>query len=135
MHYLHINVALPKKLAEAFKTRCNDGGVSVAGEIARLLRMDLAIPPVAKKKTKPTEQRFNTRLDRRKAMKNIIYQLGEIKDAEMVYLGNMPEQLQETNGEGIDDAVAVLESVIDELSGIDIYPEPPPSRKSTKPII
>jgi hypothetical protein len=128
-HYVQINVALPRELAETFKSRCVADSVSVAGEIARLLRENLSVPPTPKKRPAPTERRFDTRLNRRKAIKNVIYLLEEIKIAEETYRDSIPEPLQETNSVGIDDALAALDDVIDELSGIDIYPEPPVRRK------
>jgi hypothetical protein len=130
-HYQQVNVSLPKELAEAFKARCATAGVSVAGDIARLMRGELAMPSVSKKKAKPAELKFDTRLDRRKAIKIIINQLDEIKTAEATYQENIPEQLKDTNGEGIDDAISSLDIAIDELSGIEIYPEPPIRQKRT----
>jgi hypothetical protein len=131
-HYQQVNVSLPKELAEAFKTRCATTGMSVAGEIARLLREDLAMPPVLKKKAKPIEQKFDTRLDRRKAIKISLDQLDEIKTAETTYQESIPDSLKDTNGEGIDDAISALDIAIDELSGIEIYPEPPIRRKKRR---
>ena len=130
-HYSRIDVALPKELVAEFKARCKDYDVSIAGEIARLLRDDLAKPSVPMKKAKPINLRFDTRLHRRKAIKNILDQLDGIKAAESAYKENIPEQLQDTNGDGIDDAVGVLECVIEELRDIEIYPPPPIRRKNT----
>ncbi|MDR1462525.1 MAG: hypothetical protein LBI68_05230 [Azoarcus sp.] len=127
-----MNVALPKDLAAAFKARCAACGVSAAGEIARMVRESLGMPQVAKIKAAPAAPRFDTRLGRRKAVKDVIWRLGEIRDAEQSYMDGMPEQLLETNGAGIDDAVAALDAAIGELACIEIYPEPPSRRKTSR---
>jgi hypothetical protein len=131
-HYQQVNSALPKELAAAFKTRCEAGGVSVAGEIARMMRECLGMPQRTAKKAAPAAPKFDTRLGRRKAIKNVIWQLGEIKDAEEAYMYSIPEQLQDSNGAGIEDAMAAIDAAIEELSGIEIYPEPPARKKARR---
>ena len=128
-HYQQINISVPKELASTFKLHCTTNSLTVAGEIARLMREALDLPSTVKKKEKPVAQRFDTRRYRRIAMKNIIVQLEEIKAAEEAYGGNIPEQLQDTNAAGIDDAISTIDTVIEELTGIEIYPEPPVRRK------
>jgi hypothetical protein len=130
-HYCQVNVAVPKELAAQFKASCEAKGVSVAGEIARLMREDLGVAAARKKERSPAP-RFDTRLDRRKAIKNIVWQLEEVKAAEEAYRGSIPEQLQESNGEGIDEAICSLENIVSELVAIEIYPEPPVRRKIIK---
>jgi hypothetical protein len=42
-----------------------------------------------------------------------------------------PESLRESNDNGLDEAVATLENIIDKLSNIEIYPESHVRSKST----
>jgi hypothetical protein len=124
-HYQQLNISLKKDLATEFKNSCSKREISIAGEIARLIKDDLAITTSISKKVKTLSPKYNTRLQRRKGIQNIVKQLEEIIVAEIMYQESIPEQLQECNGVGIDDAVAVLENVIDDLNNIDIYPESP----------
>jgi hypothetical protein len=128
-HCTQVNVALPKELAAAFKARCGAAGISVAGEVARLMAESLGMPPPAKKKAVPAAPKFDTRLARRKAVKSALWLLGEVRAAEEAYMDRIPEQLQESNGAGIDDAISALGEAMDGLCGIEIYPEPPARRK------
>jgi hypothetical protein len=131
-HYAKIQVAVPKELAADFKQYCATKGISVAGEATDLIRKDLRIPIVGVKRSKSSEPKFDTRSNRRKVIQLIIHLVEETRDAELAYQESIPDSLQDTNGEGIDDAVESLENVIQELSSIEIFPEPPVKKTHKK---
>jgi hypothetical protein len=88
------------------------------------------MPIVGVKRVKSSEPKFDTRLNRRKIIQLIIHLVEETRDAELAY--SIPGSLQDTNGDGIDDAVESLDNVIQELGSIEIYPDPPIPKKHKK---
>jgi hypothetical protein len=85
-----VKVLVDAEIANAFKAACIDAGVSMAGELAEFMS---GYSKVAKKPRLPTGD-ISTRRKRRKKIGAIISQIERIKEAEMRYHDNFPENLR-----------------------------------------
>jgi hypothetical protein len=128
-HYTRIEISISKDLAESFKLKCAKKHVSVTGAISDLICENLGKPAEKVKKLRSYQPKFDTRRGRRQVIRTIIGLVEEVKAAELEYQEGIPSQLLDTNGEGIDDAVDTLENIVQELDGIEIYPDLPVRRK------
>ncbi len=103
-HYTQVKVSVAPEIATAFKEKCLQNGVSMASVLSRFMSAQ-TYPPL-----KPL---YDTRQKRRKALRGILDQLHAIKDAEQVYLDNIPPNLQSSKlFEAAELTVATLEEAI-----------------------
>ena len=111
-HYTQVKVSIPSELAAAFKASCSSKGVSMASELSRFMSAATS----SRRASKHSNNLYNTRPQRRKALYSIVCQLDAIMDAEQCYLDNIPENLQssrfyvaaEHSISTIDEAVNIL---------------------------
>ena len=111
-HYVQIKVSVNPEIASAFKATCKAAGVSMASTISAFME---SYPSIPVKRVSPTII-LTTRQHRRKALKQLIGTLEEIRDAEETYRDNIPDNL--TNSivyETAHESVTVMNDAIDIL--------------------
>jgi len=111
-HYVQLKVSVSPKIAAAFKEKCNENGVSMAGVLSQYMA---TYSGTAAQKHLPLIK-IATRPDRRESVKTLIGKLEQIRDAEETYRDNIPANLQSSpNFEAADDSVAALADALDLL--------------------
>lgn len=111
-----VNIAVSPDIAAAFKAKCKDDGVSIAGEISRFMIRHCGETTPANKKA---EFRVTTRTQRRKTLSLLIKHIEAVLDAETNYMDNIPESLQNScRYEAAEQAIAALEEALDTLSTV-----------------
>jgi hypothetical protein len=122
VNYKQVKVSLRRELAAAFKTLCEDEGVSVAGEIAsfmseRLRRTaEIGEEVCCGRSVLPGNgaDDLSSKKKRRAAVKKILSQLEMIMEAQNVALENMPENLQGSEAyENAEESLAMIEEAVD----------------------
>ena len=112
-NYKQVNVAVRPELADAFRVACEQVGTPMR-EVLINYMTDYAAMPVPPKKKR--EKGYVDRGSRRKAVANIVKQLGLIRNAEERYMLKIPENLTSSDKyvsaeqtiEFLDEAVGVL---------------------------
>jgi hypothetical protein len=87
--YTQVKVSIDPDLAKAFKTACAASGESMASVLSR----HMAVYSKTNGNKKPLSD-YSTRQRRCRAVGKIIVSLEAIKEAEEAYVGNIPENLQ-----------------------------------------
>jgi hypothetical protein len=116
-HYAQIKFYVSKEIAEKFKTECAAAGVSMAC----VLKKSIAEYSQAHYKTKPLIKDYvSTKKKRRKAIDEITYVLGQVRDAQETARDNIPDSFQDSDTyESAENSIEVMDEVIDRLG--DIY--------------
>ena len=89
-HYAQLKVSVDRATAAAFKEKCGENGLSMAGVLSQFMAAysgttaKNSLPPI---KTK-------TRHERRESVRLLSTQLEQVRDAEQAYMANIPENLQ-----------------------------------------
>ena len=91
-HYTQVKVSVVPDIAAAFKAACADSGASMASVLSKFM-VDYS-QTTLKSQVMAVNKPFDTRLKRRKAIKNIITQLEQLISDEENYRDNIPENLQ-----------------------------------------
>lgn len=90
-HYTQIKIAVNPELAASFKALCFAEGTSVTRELSAFMVQRCGKAAAPKKLEKDL---LSTRGGRRKLVKELTQRLEEVKDAEEVYISNIPINLQ-----------------------------------------
>jgi hypothetical protein len=110
-HYTQVKISVDPQTASAFKAACICGGVSMA----KVLGAYMSQYSSSLKKTGRTPN-YDSKRQRRAAVKSITRQLGLIKEAEEQCRDNMPESLHgSVNYENAEQCVSSLEEIIELL--------------------
>ena len=110
-----VKVTVDADIAKAFKIACADAGVSMAGELSRYMSEYGKVT----KKRKTIVDDVSTRKNRRKQVETIINNMERIKDAEMRYHDNFPENLKTSVPfEATEESITIMGEVIDLLYAI-----------------
>ena len=113
-HYVQIKVSVQPEIAEAFKKKCKSDGVSMASEITRFMREQCSQPTPPRHALK-----VSTRQQRRKALNVLVQQLEAIRSAELQYMENIPENLQNSiRYEAASQSMQALQDAIDNLNEV-----------------
>jgi len=113
-HYAQVKISVPPALADAFKSACVSSGVSMAAKLSQFMAGFIGNPTATK-----TSPDYNTKRQRRLAVKGIVKQLKLIKEAQERSMNNIPENLQgsgifdtaEQCVDSLDDAIEILASI------------------------
>jgi len=111
-HYVQLKVSVDPHIAAAFKEKCNENGVSMAGVLSQYMAIYSGTAaknslPFIKTKTRP---------DRRESVKMLIAKLEQIRDAEETYMDNIPANLQSSpNFDAADVSVSALDEALELL--------------------
>jgi hypothetical protein len=112
VHYVQLKVSVNPRIAAAFKQKCSNNGVSMAGVLSQYMALysnisaNNSLPPI---KTK-------TRADRRDSVKTLIAKLEQIRDAEDTYMDSIPDNLQSSpNFDAAEISVTALTEALDLL--------------------
>ncbi|MDR1438482.1 MAG: hypothetical protein LBJ10_00240 [Clostridiales bacterium] len=114
-HYAQIKAVVRPEAAGAFKAACAASGRSVNSVLSEYIEGFAGRKGAAKPKAR---LRVATRPERRKTAAQLLASLREVRDAESLYLENIPENLQ--GGERYEQAsqcVDALDEAIDQLEG------------------
>lgn len=112
-HYSQIKVSVPKSIAEMYRSKCVDMGISMASDIIGHMTGEIII-----KKSAPVFPVEN-RKKRRESTKKLIAMLTEVRDAEERYMNNIPQNLHDGERyESAEHAVETLDAIIDLASEI-----------------
>jgi len=112
-HYTQVKVSVPHELANAFKDKCMDDGVSMAASISQFMRDKTGSNSSKKHHADP----YETRPKRRKAVIAVIEQVSNIIGAELQYLDNIPENLRASlRYEAAEQTLSCLEDALNSLS-------------------
>jgi hypothetical protein len=113
-HYVQVKISVEPELARAFKKSCEDSNVSMAKELSGY--MEEYTETV---KNKVPERKYETKRQRRIAIKGIIQQIEEIKLAQELSRDKIPENLQNSSiYETADECVSMLEEALEQLGAI-----------------
>jgi len=111
-HYVQLKVSVSPQIATAFKAKCDENGVSMAGVLSQYM----AIYSGTAAKSSLPFIKTKTRPDRRESVKTLSAKLEQIRDAEEAYRDNIPANLQSSpNFDAADDTVAALTDALDLL--------------------
>ena len=88
--YVQLKISIAPDIAAAFKAKCAASGISVAGELTRLMGGKSASGRIQK----PTAGMYRTRRLRRNGLEPLIAHLEAMRDAEQEYLDAMPANLE-----------------------------------------
>jgi hypothetical protein len=114
-NHKQVKVTVDADIAEAFKITCVDAGVSMAVELSRFMSEYGKVT----KKRKTVVDDVSTRKKRRKQVEAIINKMGHIRDAEMCYHDNFPENLKTSIPfESTEESISIMGEVIDLLYAI-----------------
>lgn len=111
-HYAQVKISVAPELAMNFKAVCAQSGMSIAGEMSRLMHERCGTKaPSPKNASGITDA--TTRDRRRRLIKSIIRQVELVKDAEEQYLENMPENLHGSERhDAAESCIAALEEAL-----------------------
>jgi len=111
-HYVQLKVSVSPQIAAAFKEKCNENGVSMAGVLSQYMAI---YSGTAEKNSLPLIKTA-TRAERRESAKTLSAKLEQIRDAEEAYRDNIPANLQSSpNYDAADDTVTALDDALDLL--------------------
>jgi len=115
-HYTQIKVSVDPVIAAAFKTACEKAGRSMAGVLSQLM----AEYSTAAKESRPAAvDTVSTRRKRRNSVNSLILQMEQIRDAEVNYQSNIPDNLRGSSRfEAAEQSISVLDEVIELLGEI-----------------
>ena len=112
-NYKQINIAVRPELSDEFRAACTRNDISMREAIINLMAAYAAVPTPTKK---INNKGYSERGHRRKAVRDIIAQLEEIRNAEENYKENIPENLRASSRyESAEQAVEVLDEAIERL--------------------
>ena len=112
-NYKQLNLSVNPDLSEAFRAACEQSENSMRKVLTEFMASYAATPPAPKM----SNEGYNRRGDRRKAVKSIVSQLIVIRDAEEQYKDNIPENLRNSSRyEAAEQTVEILEEAIELLS-------------------
>lgn len=115
-HYKQIKISVDPDLAATFKAECEAANVSMAGELSRFMSEYCA---VAKKRNMAASDDVSTRRKRRKTVTAIARKMEQVRDAEMRYCDNVPENLRGSVAyESTEESISKMDEVIDLLETI-----------------
>jgi hypothetical protein len=110
-----VKVLADAKIADEFKDACNKAGISMASELTHFMSDYCKTA----KKRKPAAADVSTRRNRRKQVDAIISQMERIREAEMRYYDNFPENLRTSVPfESAGESISIMGEVIDSLGWI-----------------
>ena len=110
-----VKALIDADIAEAFKAACAKAGVSMAGELSRFM----AGYSKAANKLKPIVDDMSTRRNRRKQVSKMVSQMERIRDAEMRYYDNFPDNLRTSAPyEATEESISAMGEAIDLLLAI-----------------
>jgi hypothetical protein len=112
--YSQIKVSVDPDVASCFRAYCRDSGLSLAGELSRLMSS------CSKSSANPAILPIASRRQRRNAVNAILLALRRIRDAEDAYRSNIPENLQsgpafeasEVSVDALSDAIDILSDAL-----------------------
>lgn len=115
-HYKQVKVFVDPVIAAAFKTACDRSGRSMAGELSHFM----AEYSAAAKECRPAAaDTVSTRSKRRKSVNALILQMEQIRDAEVLYQSNIPDNLRNSSRyEAAEQSISVMDDVIELLGEI-----------------
>jgi hypothetical protein len=109
--YSQIKVSVDPAVASRFKAYCRDSGLSMAGELSRLMSA------CSKSSANPAFLPIDTRRQRRNALIAVILALQRIRDAEAAYCSNIPDNLRSAPAfDASESSIDALDAAIDCLS-------------------
>jgi hypothetical protein len=109
--YSQIKVSVDPAVASHFKAYCRNSGLSMAGELSRLMSA------CSKSSANPALLPIGTRRQRRNALTAVILALQRIRDAETAYCSNIPDNLRSGSAfEASEASLDALDAAIDVLS-------------------
>jgi len=115
-HYSQIKVSVDPVIAAAFKTACERAGRSMAGVLSQFMAEYSA---VRKDSSPAVADTVSTRRKRRNSVNSLTLQMEQIRDAEVNYQSNIPDNLQGSSRfEAAEQSIAVLDEVIELLREI-----------------
>ena len=110
-HYAQVKISVEPCLATNFKKACASSNISMAAALSQFMR-DYSGTAVSQNVVSD----YSTRRKRRAAINRTMRQLLLIKDAEIVYLNNIPDNLQASMVyDRAEQSVLLLEEAIDLL--------------------
>jgi hypothetical protein len=113
-HYAVIKVSVDPDVAAAFKKACAFSNVSMASELVKFMAKYSNV--TLKRKPKPD---YTSRRQRRAAVRSIVQQIEQIRDAEEQSRDNVPENLQGSAVyETAEESISSLEEAIELLDSI-----------------
>lgn len=115
-HYKQVKVFVDPVIAVAFKSACDRSGRSMAGELS----LFMAEYSAAAKECRPAAtDTVSTRSKRRKSVNALILQMEQIRDAEVLYQSNIPDNLRSSSRyEAAEQSISVMDDVIELLTEI-----------------
>ena len=115
-HFKQVKVSIDPVIAAAFKSACERTGRSMTGVLSRFM----AEYSAAAKESKPAAvDTLSTRRKRRNSVSTLIFQMEQIRDAEILYQSNIPENLRNSSRyEAAEQSISVMDEVIELLSEI-----------------
>ena len=120
-NYVQIKVSVHPEIAKAFKAACAAADVSMAGELSRFMAGYAAVKAAdqaAVIKTRDADS-VSTMKKRRKTVRAVTGLLEQVRDAEELFIGNAPENLQSAPiYENAEQYLSVLDDVIVQLGEI-----------------
>jgi len=115
-HYKQLKFSVSPEIAAAFKTSCENAGVSMAGEISRFMAEYSAV--TITRKMEPVET-LSTRRKRRKVVAEMALQMECVLEAEMRSHERVPENLRGSNAYEDDDGrISSMEEATELLRSI-----------------
>ena len=120
-NYVQIKVSVHPEIASAFKAVCAAAGVSMAGELSHFMAEYAAVKAADQAVGIKTENvdSVSTMKKRRITIRAVTRLLEQVRDAEELFIGNAPDNLQSApiyaNSEQY---VSVLDDVIEQLGEI-----------------
>jgi len=113
-HYIQFKVWVRPETVEEFKAKCKSDGVSMASEVASFMHGYCNKPTSSR-----NELNVAARKHRRKALGILLQQLEMIRDAELQYQENIPENLVNSiRYEAADQSIEALQEAIDKLNEV-----------------
>ena len=120
-NYVQIKASVRPEIAAAFKAACAAAGVSMAGALSRLMAEYAAVEAAgqaAGMKTGDADS-VSTMKKRRNTVRAVTMLLEQVRDAEELFIGNAPDNLQSAPVyASAGEYVSVLDDVIEQLGGI-----------------
>ena len=115
-HYTQIKVSVDPVIAAAFKTACERAGRSKAGVLSQFMAEYSA---VVKDSSPAVADTVSTRRKRRNSINALTLQMEQIRDAEVNYQSNIPDNLRGSSRyEAAEQSISVMDDVIELLGEI-----------------
>jgi hypothetical protein len=111
-NYVQLKISIAPDIAAAFKAKCVASGVSMTGELTRLM----GGRSTNKRIQEPTVDMYRTRRLRRNGLEILMAHLEAMRDAEQDYLNAMPANLDTSPmHEAAEQAVTALDDALNSL--------------------